>query len=90
MPQQKGILQRYFGIILLGGTAGALAGAAFSLLVNCSVYGLAMFNSLNVGALLLAGLASIAAGVALAIVAAINPANVAASMMPSNALRANV
>lgn len=73
-----------------GGLCGVAAGALFSLAVNCSVYGLGMLRSLDIGALAAASGVALLAGVVLSVLAAINPANVAASMTPSHALRANV
>jgi len=73
-----------------GGLCGVAAGALFSLAVNCSVYGVGMLRSLDIAALAAASGVALLAGVVLSVIAAINPANVAASMTPSHALRANV
>jgi hypothetical protein len=73
-----------------GGIAGALAGAAFSLALNGFIYGFAMMASLNYVHLFFAAAGAVLGGGVLSIIAAINPANVAASMTPSHALRSNV
>lgn len=74
-----------------GGIGGALCGAAFSLLFHGFVYGFALvFLSLNYAALAGLLLLAAAAGVALTILAALYPASIASSMLPSDALRSNV
>jgi len=75
---------------LVGGVAGMVAGMAFSLFLNAFIYGFSMMWSLNYPQLLLAAVSVVLGGCILAIIAAINPANVAASMTPSHALRSNV
>ena len=75
---------------LAGGIAGALSGAIFSLVINGVVYGFAMMYSMNYLHLFLAAVGAVIGGGVLSIIAALNPANVAASMTPSHALRSNV
>jgi hypothetical protein len=75
---------------LVGGVAGALSGALFSLTINGIVYGFAMMYSMNYLHLFLAAVGAVIGGGVLSIIAALNPANVAASMTPSHALRSNV
>jgi len=76
---------------LIGGALGAVAGALFSVIMYSTVYGTgAVVGTMDTGLLLLYLAASILAGVMLSMLAAIYPATVAASMVPSDALRTNI
>jgi ABC-type lipoprotein release transport system permease subunit len=76
---------------VVGGTAGAVLGALFSIGMYSVAYGPAtVLGALAVGRLLLYLAASVLAGMLLSMLAAIYPASVAARMVPSDALRTNV
>jgi hypothetical protein len=73
-----------------GATAGALLGAAFSVVVYGAIYGFGLvLGSLEWAPLGLYLLGSVAAGVVLSVVAALYPAQLAAHMVPATALRSN-
>ena len=74
----------------VGGVAGAAAGAVFSVAGNALVYGLPLVLTLDFGKLAGAGVLCVAVGAILAVVSALSPAHVAASMTPAHALRSNV
>jgi ABC-type antimicrobial peptide transport system permease subunit len=78
---------------LVGGMLGCLAGGAFCLSAYLIMYGWAQSMAALLGGLpALAGAAgaALAAGLVLAVVAALYPARVAARMVPADALRSNV
>jgi hypothetical protein len=77
----------------VGGALGVLLGFLFAMLSYLVPYGAEL--SLEAlakepGALVLASLGSLVAGVVLSVVAALYPANLAARMVPADALRSNV
>ncbi len=76
----------------VGGLAGAVAGALFSIGVYSLTYGGLVGAALAQAwpALLAQAAAAVASGVALSVLAALYPAHVASSMIPANALRSNV
>jgi hypothetical protein len=76
---------------IVGGFIGAAAGALFSIAMYAGTYGAGpVFGALPIGTILPYGLASVAAGIALSVVAAIYPAQVASDMVPAVALRSSV
>ncbi|MCC5877098.1 MAG: FtsX-like permease family protein [Candidatus Sumerlaeia bacterium] len=74
-----------------GGIGGALLGALFSIIFHGFLYGFpqVMF-SINLPVLMGFILLSAVSGVVLTVVAAVYPAGIASSMLPSDALRSNV
>ena len=76
---------------LAGSLAGSLLGALFTILVFSATYRADLImSSLRPGELAGFGLLSVVAGMVLAIVAAIYPANFASRMVPATALRSNI
>jgi hypothetical protein len=76
---------------LAGAALGALLGAAVPLVAYAYTFGVArVFGTVSLATLGLYCVACVAAGVVLAIVAAIYPARVAAKMVPASALASNV
>jgi len=78
---------------LVGGFLGVLAGFAFAAAAYTLTYGpglIAASMGQGAGTLLLYGLASLAAGLILSVIAALYPARVASNMVPAHALRSNV
>lgn len=81
----------FMGVV--GGALGALAGALFTAATYLIPYGGALVLGAvgeRFGALLLAALASVIAGVLLSLLAALYPASTAARMVPADALRSTV
>jgi ABC-type antimicrobial peptide transport system permease subunit len=81
----------FMGVV--GGALGALAGALFTMTTYLVPYGGALVLGAvgeRPGALLLAALASILAGIVLSLLAALYPASTAARMVPADALRSTV
>jgi len=75
----------------LGSLAGAIGGLLFALFLYGLTYGFGtVFGSLLIGPLSLQFLITWGAGLVLAILAAIYPANRAAAMVPATALRSNI
>jgi len=75
----------------VGGLAGTIVGAIFSIVAFGFTYGLGLvLSSMNWGLLIVYGLASLVAAVVLSIVAALYPANFASRMVPATALRTNI
>lgn len=77
----------------VGGALGVLLGFGFAMLSYLVPYGVELsLDALGKepGALVLASLGSLVAGVVLSVVAALYPANLAARMVPADALRSNV
>jgi hypothetical protein len=78
---------------LVGGLLGCLAGFAFATAAYTLTYGPGLISaSLAQGGLtiFLYGLASLAAGLVLSVLAALYPAQVASNMVPAHALRSNI
>ena len=76
---------------LVGAALGSLAGGLFSLLAYSYTFGFTkVFAAVDFATLGLYGVLGVAAGVVLAIVAAIYPARVAARMIPATALASHV
>lgn len=74
-----------------GALSGAVAGVVVSIVFYCVIYGPSLVaSSLSLPALVLWLTVSVFAGVALTVLSAIYPANLASSMMPAAALRSNV
>jgi len=75
---------------LAGAAAGALLGAAFSIVAYGAIYGLGLvLVSLDYAALAGYLAMCVAAGLVLSVVAALYPAQLAARMVPATALRSN-
>jgi len=76
---------------LVGSAIGSLGGALVAVLIYAATYGFGMtIGALQPGLLGLYFVGCLVAGVVLAIVAAIYPAQFASRMVPANALRSNV
>mgnify|MGYP001589310846 CR=1 FL=1 len=74
-----------------GAALGMLAGGLLPILVYGFSFGFPLvLGNLNYGLLAAAALGSVAVGTALAMLAAIYPANFAARMVPATALRTNI
>ncbi len=81
----------FIGVV--GGIAGCIVGLFFSLLAYSLTYGTKLvFLSLwhGLGPILVYSVCSVAAGLLLAVIAALYPASVASNMVPATALRSNV
>lgn len=77
----------------MGGLAGSILGAGFTIIIYAFTFGLGMVTtslSAAMGTLFLYLLLAFTAGVVLSMMAAIYPANVASKMVPANALRSNI
>lgn len=92
----SGFIRRLFLIesALIGGCGsvlGTLAGGLLPIVIFGFSFGFPLvLGQLNYGLLLAAAAGSVAAGMALAMLAAIYPANFAAGMVPATALRTNI
>jgi hypothetical protein len=89
------IRQQFFMESCLMGLAGSLVGSLLGALVTIMVFSATyradlIVSSLRPGELAGYGLLSVVAGMTLAIVAAIYPANFASKMVPATALRSNI
>ena len=77
----------------VGGIAGSVTGAVFSILIYALTFGFGVvMNALasSIGSLLTCLVLSSIAGVVLSVIAALYPARVASRMVPANALRSNI
>jgi len=76
---------------LVGSVLGSIVGLLFAVLSYSVTYGFGLvFSSLDVFWLLIYFVASVIAGVALSVIAAIYPAAYASRMVPASALRSNI
>jgi ABC-type antimicrobial peptide transport system permease subunit len=76
---------------IVGGLAGVIVGALFSILAYSISYGFGLvFSSVDFLLICGFGFASLAVGILLSIMAALYPARVASNMVPADALRSNL